>query len=99
MKVKHKPSGQYGNVDGLLRLPLEFDTEWTDETEDTVCFLEQQQLNQTPIKASDIHQATAKDPVLSKVYSFTMQGWPYPVTSNYFTNTNSTWILAMVAYC
>ena len=72
-EVKHKPSEQHGNADGLSHLPLEFDTEWTDETEDTVCLLEQQQLNQLPIKASDIHQATAQDSVLSKVYNFTMR--------------------------
>ena len=75
-EVKHKPSEQHGNADGLSRLPLEFDTEWNDETEDTVCVLEQQQLNQLPIKPSDIRQATAQDPVLSKVYDFTMRGWP-----------------------
>ena len=40
-EVKHKPSEQHGNADGLSRLPLEFDTEWIDETEDTVCLLEQ----------------------------------------------------------
>ena len=80
-EVTHKPSEQHSNVDSLLRLPLEFDTDWTDETEDTVCLLEQQQLNQLPIKASDFRQATAKDPVLSKVYNFTMQGWPISIRS------------------
>ena len=74
--VKRKPSEQHGNADGLSRLPLEFDTEWTEEIEDTVCLLEQQQLNQLPVKASDIRQATAQDPVLFKVYNFTMRGWP-----------------------
>ena len=46
-KVKHKPSKQHGNADGLSRLPLdlEFDPEWTNTTEDTVCVPEQQQLN------------------------------------------------------
>ena len=80
-EVKHKPSEQHGNADGLSRLPLEFDTEWTDESEDTVCLLEQQQLSQLPIKASDIRQATAQDPVLSKVYNFTMRGWPNSIRS------------------
>ena len=79
---------------GLLRLPLEFDTEWTDETEDTVCLLEQQQLNQSPIKASDIRQATAKDPVLYYQKCTILQCkvglGHYPVTSNHFTNTDST---------
>ena len=58
-EVKHKPSEQHGNADSLSRLPLELDTEWTDETENTVCLLEQQQLNELPIKPSNIHQETA----------------------------------------
>ena len=44
-EVKLKPSEQHDNADGLSCLQLEFDTEWTDETDDTVCLLEQQQLN------------------------------------------------------
>ena len=77
-EVKHKPSEQHGNADGLSRLPLEFDTEWNDvaNSDDTVCLLEQQQLAELPIKVSDIRQETAKDPILSKVYNFTMRGWP-----------------------
>ena len=50
-EVKHKPSEQHGNTNGLSRLPLEFDAKWTEDTEDTVCLLEQQQLDQLPIKA------------------------------------------------
>ena len=65
----------------LSRLPLELDTEWTDETEDNVRLLEQQQLNEFPIKASNIHQEAAQDPVLSKVYNFTIQGWPNSIKS------------------
>ena len=34
---------------------------------DTVCLLEQQQLNHLPIKAADIKRETSADPVLSKV--------------------------------
>ena len=75
-EVKHKCSEQHSNSDVLSHLPLEFDTEWTDKTEDTVCLLEQHQLNQLPIKASDICQATAQDPALFKVYNFTMRSWP-----------------------
>ena len=62
-EVKCKPSEQHGNADGLSHLPLEFDAKWTEDIEDTVCLLEQQQLDQLPIKASDIRQATAQDPV------------------------------------
>ena len=77
-EVKHKPSEQHGNADGLSQLPLDFDKEWTEVTdsEDTVCLLEEQQLTELPIKVPDIRKATAQDPILSKVYNFTMRGWP-----------------------
>ena len=76
--MKHKPSEQHGNADGLSRLPLAFDKEWTEVTdsEDTVCSLEEQQLTELPIKVPDICKATLQDPILSKVYNFTMRGWP-----------------------
>jgi len=80
-EVKYKPSDQHGNADGLSRLPLELGSEWIDESQDTVCLLEQLQLNQLPIKASDIRQETAQDSVLSKVYNFTMRGWPNSVNA------------------
>ena len=41
----------------------------------TQCLLEQQQLNHTPIKASDIQRKTSADSVLSKVYNFIVCGW------------------------
>ena len=68
-KLKHKPSEQYGNADGLSRLPLEFDKQWTEVTdsEDTMYLLEEQQLTELPIKIPDIRKATAQDPILSKV--------------------------------
>jgi len=45
-EMKHKPSEQHDNADGLSHLPLEFDMEWTKVTdsEDTVCLLEEQRL-------------------------------------------------------
>ena len=41
-----------------------------------MCLLEEQQLSELPIKVPDIRKATAKDPILSKVYNFTIRGWP-----------------------
>ena len=44
-KVEHKPSNQHSIADDPSQLPLEVDTEWTDESQETVFSLEQQQLN------------------------------------------------------
>ena len=44
-----------------------------------MCLLEQQQLNHLPIKATDIQRETSIDPVLSKVFNFTVRGWPLSV--------------------
>ena len=55
------------------------------DSEDTVCLLEEQQLTELLIKLPDIRKATAQDPILSKVYNFTMRGWPNsssPVPNN-----------------
>ena len=51
-EVKHKPSNQHGNADGLSQLPLEQDTDWADEMHDTVCLLEHQQVKQLPINVA-----------------------------------------------
>ena len=59
-----------------LRLPLDKAEDSADGPDDTVCLLEQQLLNHLPIKTADIQRETSVDPVLSKVYNFTVRGWP-----------------------
>ena len=49
-----KPSEKHGNADALSRLPLDKAEDSVDDPDDTVCLLEQQQLNHLPIKATDI---------------------------------------------
>ena len=75
-EVKYQPSEKHGNADALSRLPLDKTEDSVDDPDDTVCLLEQQQLNHLPIKAADIQRETSVDPVLSKVYNFTVRGWP-----------------------
>ena len=68
---------KHGNADGLSRLPLNV-TEQDDKLEDAyvVCAIEEQQLDCLPIQACDIQKATMHDPILSQVYSHTLNGWP-----------------------
>ena len=60
---------------------LDTDEGSRDEAPDTICLLEQQQLNQLPIKATDIQREAVSDPILSKVYNFTVHGWPLSIKS------------------
>ena len=75
--VQYKPTAKHGNADGLSRLPLDV-TEQSEESEDAdvVCAIEEQQLDCLPIQACDIQKATMQDPVISQVYSYTLNGWP-----------------------
>jgi len=75
--VQYKPSAKHANADGLSRLPLN-STEPDDNSDDAdvVCAIEEQQLSYLPIQARDIQKATMQDPVLSQVYSYTLNGWP-----------------------
>ena len=80
-EVKYQASDKHGNADALSRLLLDTDKGGNDEAHDIVCLLEQQQLNNLPIKAADIQQDTVSDPILSKVYNFTVCGWPSSIKS------------------
>ena len=80
-EVKYQPSEKHGNADTLSRLPLDKDEDCVDDPDDTVCLLEQQQLHHLPIKATDIQHETSTNPVLSKVFNFTVHGWPLSVSS------------------
>ena len=75
--VQYKPTAKHGNADGLSKLPLDV-TEQSEESEDAdvVCAIEEQQLDCLPIQACDIQKATMQDPVISQVYSYTLNGWP-----------------------
>ena len=45
-EVKYQPTDKHGNTDALSRLPLDIDAHCTDDdANDTVCLLEQQQVN------------------------------------------------------
>ena len=74
----YQPSAQHGNADGLSRLPIQEEPHAQDQESpsETVCAVEEEQLQSLPIGVTDIKTAIAKDPVLSQVYNFTVRGWP-----------------------
>ena len=75
--MQYKPTAKHGNADRLSRLPLNV-TEQDDlsKVADVVCAIEEQQLDCLPIQSCDVQKATMQDPVLSQVYSYTLNGWP-----------------------
>ena len=57
-------------------MPLLEEPQDQDDPSEVVCAVEDEQLQSLPICATDIKTVTAKDPVLSQAYNFTIRGWP-----------------------
>ena len=67
------PGNENGNVDGLSRLPVLDVPGSTPVPGDIVYLLET--INTSPVDATTIKLWTARDPVLSQVLQFVLQGW------------------------
>ena len=69
--VEYKRSKDHSNADGLSRLPVPPQADMEDGNEVfRVSFTDS-----LPVTAAEIASETAKDPLLSKVYYYTMKGW------------------------
>ena len=75
-EVQYQPSTQHGNADALSRLPLDQEEDCENEEEEVVCAVEEQQLDNLPLRGKDVKEATTHDTVLSHVYNYTLHGWP-----------------------
>ena len=67
------PGNENGNADGLSRLPVLDVPGSTPVPGDIVYLLET--INTSPVDATTIKLWTARDPVLSQVLQFVLQGW------------------------
>ena len=72
--IQFRPTLAHSNADGLSRLPLPADVAVGNPEDPTIFNLTQ--ISSLPVKASDIANATRKDPLLSKVLVYMRQGWP-----------------------
>lgn len=73
-KADYKAWKANANADALSRLPFSEMPESVPVPGETVMLLEH--LDQTPVNERHIWERTRRDPVLSRVYQFTLNGWP-----------------------
>ncbi|XP_039384821.1 uncharacterized protein K02A2.6-like, partial [Mauremys reevesii] len=69
-EIKYRKSTLHGNADGLSRLPLP--VKYQDSAQKEIFYFEQ--VENTPITATQIKKATRVDPVLSQVMDLVMHG-------------------------
>ena len=72
--IVYRAGKDNSNADALSRLPLPDTPPTTYVPPETVFAL--QRVAETPVKAAQIKQWTERDPVLSQVKTFLLQGWP-----------------------
>ena len=74
-KIAYKAGTTNANADALSRLPLSKMPESVPVLGETILLLEH--LDHTPINSQHIREWTRRNPVLSKVHQFTLNGWPH----------------------
>ena len=73
-RIAYKAGETNANADALSRLPLSEMPEYVPIPGETVLLLEQ--LDHTPVNSRHIREWARRDPILSRVYQFTLNGWP-----------------------
>lgn len=71
--VEYKRSKEHSNANGLSRLPLPYHPDLEETTE----LFQVSFADALPVTAAEIATETTKDPILSQVYHYTMEGWPH----------------------
>ena len=71
--IVYREGRYHANADGLSRLPVNCKIE-TDVPGETILLMEHMDL--TPVTSRQIKTWTRKDPILSRVLNYVLQGWP-----------------------
>ena len=75
--IQYKGTKSHGNADGLSRLPLQADDDDNSDVDGTHVFYTEQFENLlVPVTCKEVCQATRNDPTLSRVYKYSVNGWP-----------------------
>ena len=72
--ICYKPTKEHCNADGLSRLPLPAGERL--QSEEGVAVLNMGQFQALPVTFKEIKAATRRDPILRKVISYVLEGWP-----------------------
>jgi len=75
--LQYRRTSEHLDADCMSRLPLS-DT-WNPKCENVECYFLDSDVGST-VTCAEIKQATRVDPVLSRVYSYVINGWPKTVT-------------------
>ena len=75
--ISYRPGKDLSNADGLSRLPLPDVPEHVPLPADTILLLDC--LQASPVSFAQIRRWTARDPVMSRVLQYVLQGWPATV--------------------
>ena len=73
-KIKYKPGQHHSNADALSRLPLPKSPTSIPTPGETIHLIEN--MRETPVDWRQIATWTSRDPELSRVHHFVLQGWP-----------------------
>ena len=83
IEISYKAGQTNGNADGLSRLPLPVMPDSVPLPGETILLMEH--LEGTPVHSGHIKAWTKRDPVLSQVLRYTLEGWPEAVNSEELT--------------
>ena len=79
-EIHFKPTTSHSNADGLSRLPLPVTGK---AAHDEVSIFNISQVQALPVTVKHVQVATCRDPVLSKVVTYIMSGWPDQVSDEF----------------
>ena len=77
-QIEFRSTNQHSNADGLSRLLLK-ESHADENSSAQASKVNLMQLNSIPMTSADLRQTTRKDRLLSKVYRYTLHGWPAKV--------------------
>uniref|UniRef100_A0A5S6QI20 Reverse transcriptase/retrotransposon-derived protein RNase H-like domain-containing protein n=1 Tax=Trichuris muris TaxID=70415 RepID=A0A5S6QI20_TRIMR len=86
--IRYKPTAEYGNADGLSRLPAGPDFEF-DSQVDVYNTIQVNADDGLPMQAFQLAKATAQDVELNRVYCYMRRGWPEELSSSELLHTTS----------
>ena len=76
--IRYRPGKSHANADTFSRLPLSTTPISTSPPGETVLLFEC--LSVAPLTVTDIRRGTDRDPQLSRIRTYTLQGWPSSLT-------------------